>query len=67
MNTETKEISFKEVTAFAMTSPKAKVMRITDTESGKQIVCTPDHKIWTENRGYVMAKDLNETDVLKFS
>jgi ribonucleoside-diphosphate reductase alpha chain len=67
MNTETKEISFKEVTDFAMTSPKAKVMRITDTESGKQIVCTPDHKIWTENRGYVMAKDLNETDVLKIS
>ena len=38
---------------------------IEDEESGKIIKCSGNHKIWTENRGYVMAKDLVETDVLR--
>jgi ribonucleotide reductase alpha subunit len=54
----------KPITAFAQTSPKAKVMKITDEESGKIIVVTPEHKVFTKNRGYVMAKDLVETDEL---
>ena len=62
-NTETKETEYKEILNFAMTSPKAKIIKITD-ESGKFIKCTEDHQIWTENRGYVMAKDLVETDIL---
>ena len=56
--------TMQPITAFAQTSPKAKVMRITDEESGKSIVVTPDHKVFTKNRGYVMAKDLTETDEL---
>jgi ribonucleoside-diphosphate reductase alpha chain len=52
------------ITAFAETSPKSKVMKITDEESGKSIVVTPEHKVFTKNRGYVMAKDLTETDEL---
>ena len=55
--------TMQPITAFAQTSPKAKVMRITD-EDGKSIVVTPDHKVFTKNRGYVMAKDLTETDEL---
>lgn len=55
---------FKKVLAWAETRPKAKVMRITDDSTGKSVVCTPDHKIFTRNRGYVEAKDLVETDVL---
>jgi ribonucleoside-diphosphate reductase alpha chain len=54
----------KPITAFAETSPKAKVMKITDEESGKSIVVTPEHQVFTKNRGYVMAKDLTETDEL---
>jgi ribonucleoside-diphosphate reductase alpha chain len=54
----------KPITAFAQTSPKAKVMKITDEESGKSIVVTPEHQVFTKNRGYVMAKDLTETDEL---
>jgi len=54
----------RPITAFAETSPKAKVMKITDEESGKSIVLTPEHKVFTKNRGYVMAKDLTETDEL---
>jgi ribonucleoside-diphosphate reductase alpha chain len=56
--------TMQPITAFAQTSPKAKVMKITDEESGKSIVVTPDHKVFTKNRGYVMAKDLTETDEL---
>ena len=55
--------TMQPITAFAQTSPKAKVMRITD-EDGKSIVVTPYHKVFTKNRGYVMAKDLTETDEL---
>jgi len=63
-NTETNQQEWKPITAFAETSPKAKVMKITDEGSGKSIVVTPEHKVFTKNRGYVMAKDLIETDEL---
>jgi hypothetical protein len=29
-----------------------------------EVTCTPDHKIWTENRGYVRARDLTSADTL---
>ena len=63
-NTETNQQKWAPITAFAETSPKAKVMKITDEESGKSIIVTPEHKVFTKNRGYVMAKDLTETDEL---
>ena len=63
-NIESNQEEWKPITAFAETSPKAKVMRITDEESGKSIVVTPEHQVFTKNRGYVMAKDLIETDEL---
>jgi intein/homing endonuclease len=40
-------------------------MEIIDSDTGKSIQCTPEHKIYTKNRGYVMAKDLNEEDILE--
>jgi ribonucleoside-diphosphate reductase alpha chain len=63
-NTETGKEEWAPITAFTQTSPKAKVMKITDEESGKSIVVTPEHKVFTKNRGYVMAKDLVQTDEL---
>jgi intein/homing endonuclease len=63
-NVETGIIEYKEVIASAQTSSKARVVRITDDVSGKSITCTPEHKIYTTNRGYVMAKDLKEDDDL---
>lgn len=61
-NLDTQQPEYKAVTDSAMTSPAAKVMRITDDATGKSIECTPEHKIYTSNRGYVMAKDLTEED-----
>lgn len=61
---EKNEARMEKILAFAQTSPKTKVMRITDEASGKCIVVTPEHKIFTKNRGYVMAKDLIKSDDL---
>lgn len=55
-------IEYKKVKAGALTAKSAKLMKITDMNTGKFIKCTPDHKVYTKNRGYVMAKDLIETD-----
>jgi ribonucleoside-diphosphate reductase alpha chain len=63
-NIETFEGEWKKVTDWAMTNPNAKIVKITDEETGKSIRCTPDHQVFTKNRGYVMAKDLNENDEL---
>lgn len=60
----TNKKKWSSVTAFAETSSKAKVMKITDEESNFSVIVTPDHKIYTLNRGYVMAKELNVYDQL---
>ena len=31
---------------------------------GKKLELTPNHKIYTKNRGYVEAFDLNENDII---
>ncbi len=61
---DTNEIEYKKVLNSAMTSKKTKVLKIIDEKTGKSITCTPEHKIYTANRGYVMAKDLTENDEL---
>jgi ribonucleoside-diphosphate reductase alpha chain len=63
-NTETKTGEWNIISDAVMTNKSAKLMRITDSETGKSITCTPEHKIYTKNRGYVMAKDLREDDEL---
>lgn len=58
------EKGYQEVTAAAETGKSKDMIRITDSETGKVVECTPDHKIFTKNRGWVMARDLVETDEL---
>lgn len=64
-NEKTKQFEFKPITNFALMNSSAKIMKITD-DLGHELKCTPDHKIYTRNRGYVFAKDLAETDELLF-
>jgi intein/homing endonuclease len=33
-------------------------------ENGQVLKLTPDHKVFTQNRGYIEAKDLTEDDIL---
>lgn len=54
---------WSDVSAAAKTSTVEELYEIED-ESGNIIRCTPEHQIYTRNRGYVMAKDLLETDLL---
>jgi len=61
---ESGNVEYKPVSASAMTAENAKLMKITDEEAGFSIRCTPDHKIFTKNRGYVEAKNLRSDDEL---
>ena len=57
-------VEYSQITNAAMTARNSQLILIEDEESGKSIRCTPEHKIYTKNRGYVMAKDLKEDDIL---
>lgn len=63
-NLETNKCEWKQITDAAMTNDNAEIYEIEDGASGKIIKCTPEHKVYTKNRGYVMAKDLKEDDIL---
>jgi ribonucleoside-triphosphate reductase (thioredoxin) len=66
-NTEKGIAEFKTIKDVKMTRKDAELMKITDEETGKSITCTPDHRIWTKNRGYVEAQNLKENDILEIS
>ena len=50
-----------------LTSKHSKTYEITDLNEGFKIKCSGNHKVWTENRGYLRAEDLLETDMLRTS
>jgi ribonucleotide reductase alpha subunit len=64
-DTETGKQEFKPVINAALMNLKSKVLKITDSKSGKSIVCTADHKVYTKNRGYVIASELVADDILE--
>jgi ribonucleotide reductase alpha subunit len=64
-NIDTNKKEYKSITNAALMNGSAEVLKITDEETGKSIVCTEDHKIYTKNRGYVLAKDLKIDDILE--
>jgi ribonucleoside-diphosphate reductase alpha chain len=66
-NLETGELEYRNVTNAALTKEKADVLEIEDTDSGFKITCTPDHLIYTKNRGYVEAQNLKSDDILDIS
>lgn len=60
----TGDIEFQHIEAFSKNSPVATTIKITDVETGKEIICTEEHLIYTKNRGYVPACKLVENDIL---
>ncbi len=66
LNIEKDEIEYQKITNGALMNPDAEVIEIEDEETGRKIICTSDHQIFTKNRGYVKAGDLLETDILYF-
>lgn len=63
-NIKTGKNEFKPVNASLMTRKNAELIKITDDETNNYIICTPDHLVYTKNRGYVEAQHLLETDEL---
>jgi len=63
-NTKTNTVEFQSITAFGMTNPDAELYKVETDDGMQSVVCTGDHLFWTENRGYVAARELTETDVL---
>lgn len=60
----TKNGDFSLVSAGMLTRKESEVIEIIDEESGFSVKCTPDHLIFTKNRGYVRADNLKEDDIL---
>jgi ribonucleoside-diphosphate reductase alpha chain len=64
LNLKNSKVEYKTILAAELTNPEAELLEITDESTGKTIQCTPDHQIYTKNRGYVLAKDLKASDDL---
>lgn len=62
-NETTKKIEYKEIEVAQKTKENANIIEI-ETEDGELLKLTPDHKVYTENRGWVEAAQLSETDIL---
>lgn len=56
---------FEPILIADKTKEDTDVIEITDELSGYSITCTPDHRIFTKNRGYVRADELTEIDELE--
>ena len=62
-NHNTQDIELKNVDQVYEREYSGDIISI-ELENGNVINCTPNHKIYTKNRGYVEAKDLTEDDEL---
>lgn len=58
---ESGEKKYSRVSGAELTRKNADIIQI-ELDNGKILKCTPDHKIYTSNRGYIEAKDLTEED-----
>lgn len=55
---------YAQVSAAGLTGFKKKLVLIQDETTGKSIRCTPEHLVYTRNRGWVEARNLKEDDTL---
>lgn len=62
-NEQTHEVESKAATWGDLTRTSAKIVEL-ELDNGRTIKLTPDHKVYTQNRGYVEAQDLTEDDIL---
>ena len=62
MDKDTNELTISQATDIRLTRKHAELVEIVTTRGS--LVCTPDHKIYTRNRGYVEACNLTTKDKL---
>jgi hypothetical protein len=63
-NEETKQIEIKTVKAGILTKKDSEVIKLTIEEDGVEysVTCTDDHQFFTNNRGWIKAKELTYED-----
>ena len=69
-NHETNNIEYTEIISGDMTRPNAEIIEleiIGENDIKSTIRLTPDHQVWTENRGYVDAVNITEDDIIVIS
>ena len=64
-NDNTKETEWDDVIFSGRTRNDSDVIKI-ELDDGSFLELTPDHKVYTENRGYVKASQLTDSDILFF-
>lgn len=66
-NENTLSLEYNVITNAWLSRKDASIMTLEIEEDGSiyKLTCTPDHKVYTTNRGYVEAKDLTEEDDIK--
>jgi ribonucleoside-triphosphate reductase len=62
-NTELKQLEWDVLDNAALTREKASIIELT-LDTGETLKLTPDHKVFTENRGWVEAAQLTDEDIL---
>lgn len=60
---EKEQFEFKEITSFSQTGEESEIYEIED-EKGNVLLCTGNHLVYTQNRGYVKAEELISSDIL---
>lgn len=63
------ELQWKPIVNWFTNSNSGSLLELNfDTENGTRTIrCTPNHKFYTHNRGWVCAKDLNEDDDVAYT
>jgi hypothetical protein len=64
-NYETKKTEYKQINRWISKSPKTGLVKIT-LNNGSTFICTPNHKIYVKDRGYVPAGKLTTNDKLYY-
>jgi ribonucleoside-diphosphate reductase alpha chain len=62
-NVDTKQLEWEEIIQAGKTGEDKNIIEI-ETDDGCILRLTPNHKIYTENRGYIEAAKLTEEDIL---
>lgn len=63
LNIATNEIEFETIVGGQQTRKDADIIEI-ELDDGEKIQLTPDHQVFTKNRGYVKAALLDEEDII---
>ena len=62
-NTDKSSIEKENIVRGDLTKKDTDIIEI-ETEDGEKIELTPDHKVYTRNRGYIEASFLDENDII---